>query len=122
MKRDTVILSIGLNTGTVELPGALVRAIKETIRAGFIPESCGMTTGEWEGIRERTLHLAIGAASWRESADFANLSRLARCLAQDCIAVLGPDANGWILVYADGTIGSGGSLADFPIAIPAEVY
>jgi hypothetical protein len=121
MRRETVILSIGLNTGKVELPGALARAIKETIRAGFIPEACGMTTGEWEGIRERTLHLAIGRQSFHENASFAAFARLAKCLAQDCVAVLGPDAGAWTLAYADGVIERGGDVADFPVAIPAEV-
>lgn len=118
---DTWILSIGLNVGRAE-PTAQLSETLAQVTARFGPlHALGMLRGEWEGVAERTVHVAVRATG-------AEIARgapaLCRGLRQSAIAVTRRGMENWHLYSGtseNGPLMGGGSVSDFPVAIPAEV-
>jgi hypothetical protein len=111
-----LILSIGLNESGAEAerPGALARTL-DALRH-FQPFAVGMTCGEWEGVPERTLHVAVPPIAGPEQ-----IAALAAALRQTAIAVLAPGAEHWTLIDGQGGATVGGHVSDYPVVIPAAI-
>lgn len=112
------ILSIGLNRRgeRTEQPGALWRTLADLRSHGMFPVAVAMTRGEWDGVPERTLHVAVAGY-----ADPRALESLAVALRQECIAAVVPGAARWTLYYASGAREAGGDLVQYPVAIAREL-
>lgn len=111
---QTYILSIGLNVGRYEPSNQLGATLRATEAVFSDLRAVGMVRGEWEGVAERTLHIAVRSGP---NYLFAMLPSLARILQQQAVAVTLPGGGHWDIVYADGHRETGGSHADFPIAV-----
>lgn len=112
------ILSIGLNErgAKSERPGALWRTLAELRSHGMFPVAVAMIAGEWDGVPERTLHVAVNGF-----ADPRTLESLAAALHQECVAAVVPGAARWTLYYANGARDAGGDLVQYPVAIAREL-
>lgn len=119
MDATVYVLSIGLNVGRTEPIAQLDEAIQQ-VRARFGPiHAIGMCAGEWQGVSERTVHIAVLVPS--PIAIALNVPGLCRGLRQECIAVWRKGAGVWDLWASDGPRPDGAAVSDFPVAIPAEV-
>ena len=108
-----VVFSIGLNVGAAEPAGQLGRTLSAVDGVAGAPESVATGASEWDGVPERFVHVAVPFLTRRRALLDARL--LAVMLCQDAVAVLLPGAAEWTLVRRDSTVGTGGSLADFPV-------
>jgi len=104
------ILAIGLNVRGAEPAGQL----NDTLFAlnKWSPARKRIVAGEWEGVSERTLQVEV--QQWVGSDAVADLCAVLR---QDAIAVY-MRGERWILVFRDGSLSAGGTLAEYPINLP----
>lgn len=108
------VFSIGLNVGKAEPADQYARTLGAI--AAYLPGVIRIaeTVGEWEGVRERTLHVLAESDNVIPPGTAA--VGLAGMLRQDAVAYIREDQTQWILRHADGRISAGGSLAEYPIA------
>jgi len=100
------ILSIGLNVRGAGRIGQLVRTLGAL--SGYKILQWQLVQGVWEGVPETTLHVEVAGMPLSP-----RIAALAVHLEQDAIAVY--DAGDtWTLVYADGSVGRGGTMLEFP--------
>jgi hypothetical protein len=114
------ILSVGLNvTGSngvqYEPPKQLADTLSGVAGLFDLWRMSPPIEGEWDGVKERTVHYRVTAESTH--AALAKASQLAEKLGQSCIAVLFENANTWILANRDGSAAEGGTVQEFPPAI-----
>lgn len=117
-----VLVNVGLNVGKSEPVHQFTHTLMAVAMLGEL-KAWVITAGEWDGVPERSLQVRVEVSEPLSYMD-ARLQRrgaaVALLLRQECIAIRdGVDrpADPWTLVYADGRVELGGSVADFPVVV-----
>ena len=115
------VLSIGLNAvgeGANEPRRQLDDTLRATSAALGPARAVGMGRGEWNGVPERFVQIAVETDRDMIARRVGNL---AAALRQEAIAVTLPDGGYWVLYHADGRDWViGGPLSEFPIILDLE--
>lgn len=106
------VYSIGLNVGGSEPRGQLGASLRIAEALAERLVAVAMTRGEWEGIPERTLQVALEVDGPLRANDIA--VNLMRALHQECVAYIRPGALRWSMAPG---MDDGGSIAEYPIVV-----
>ncbi len=114
------VFSIGLNVRGREPVLQLANSLRTASAISGAPQAVGMTRGEWQGVKERTLHFAADFGAPDAALVRKRAGEAARLLHQDAVAVLALGSRVWEVIGADGAHVTYSTVADFPLAAGIE--
>ena len=98
-----ITLNIGLNVGATEPQNQLSATLAALVAAGFVVTDTRITTGEWQGITERTLVAVVAPTHHIDT----KLAALCTTLNQEAIAYFVEEFGLCLLAFPDGTLKAG---------------